>query len=259
MLHFDLKKYSRIFFHGDKYERITIAVHFHLYYHDLMDEFIYYLHNIDHPFDLYVTVTDNRSMVQEKLQEHFNNVIVLEIENRGKDIGGFLAVLDKFSLERYDLVLKIHTKKSLNQESYMKSIKHIFGNDVESGAIWRKKLLDPILGSKKNVSKIIDQFRKHEYAGIVGSKKFICHAPDINEALYNEVCNRLNIANKIYFIAGSMFWMRGEMLTNIKESGYSINDFKLNHNSIEGDLEHCFERIFGALAESRNMKIIGVK
>lgn len=259
MLHFDIKKYSRIFFRRNRYERTAIAVHLHLYYHDLLDEFIQYLHNIGHPFDLFVTVTNNPALVQEKLNRHFDNVKVLEVENRGKDLGGFLYVLHEFSLERYDLVLKIHTKKSLNQESYMKSIKHIFGNDIKTGTIWRQKLLDPILGNKKNVDRIINHFRKHKDVAIIGSKKFICHAPDINEALYNEVCNRLNIANKIYFIAGSMFWIRGEMLSNIKESGYTIKDFKLNCNSIEGDLEHCLERIFGALAESRNMKILGVK
>jgi O-antigen biosynthesis protein len=259
MQHFDLKRFTNIFFHRKKHERIKIAVHFHLYYQDLLDEFIQYLDNIEFPFYLYVTVTEDQVSVQEKLSQHFDHVFVLKIENRGKDIGGFLSVLNEFSLERYDLVLKIHTKKSQNQERYMTSIKSIFGDDVETGAIWRRQLLEPILGSKSKVVKIIHQFRKHKDIGIIGSKKFLCQAPDINVALYQEVCDRLQIPNKIYFIAGTMFWIRGELLVNLKESGFTIKNFKMNDNSIEGDLEHCLERIFGSLAESKNMRILGVK
>jgi lipopolysaccharide biosynthesis protein len=240
-------------------KKIAVAVHFHLYYFDLLDEIIQYLRNIRHPFDLYVTVAHHVDEAHEKLSAHFDHVRVLKVENRGKDLGGLIAALHAFSLDGYDIVLKIHTKKSLNQSSYITSIKNLFGEDVESGAVWRQQLLDTLLGSPEKVDRIIRDFRKHKKTGLVGSKKYLCSAPDINEDLFREVCRRMNVEEKLLFFAGTMFWIRGSLLKELKDSGYSIQDFKPDSNAIEGELEHCLERIFGTLAESRKMKIISIK
>lgn len=242
-----------------KQKKTSIAVHFHLYYFDLLDEIIRYLRNIRHPFDLYVTVAHHVDEAHEKLSAHFDHVRVLKVENRGKDLGGLIAALHTFSLDEYDIVLKIHTKKSLNQGSYITSIKNLFGEDVESGAVWRQQLLDTMLGSPEKVDRIIRKFRKHKKTGLIGSKKYLCTATDINGDLFRDVCRRLNVEEKLLFFAGTMFWIRGSLLKDLKDSGYTIQDFKLDSNAIEGELEHCLERIFGTLTESRNMKIISIK
>lgn len=234
-----------------------IAVHLHLYYLDLLDELISYLGNIPFPFDLFITTVNPIEGIKARIKRDFDVVTVLQVENRGRDLGGFLSVISRFELDRYDIVLKIHSKKSLNMGSYIEAVQGLFGQDVVDGDVWRRQLLDPILGDRERVARIIAAFQKNHHLGMVGASKFLCSVPDTNTSLYKDLCRKLQVKEEILFFAGTMFWIRGSLLKKLRVSGFNPNDFKLDSKAVEGELEHCFERIFGALVASHGSIIAG--
>lgn len=241
-------------------EPLRVAVHLHLHYLDLFEEFIGYLGNIPVPFDLFVTVTQPAPELAADLGRRFPHVAVLEVENRGKDIGGFIAALNRFDLDRYQLVLKLHSKKSLNFGSYIRVVQALFGSDVVDGASWRRQLLDPVLGSPKAVAAVLGAFRSDPALGMVGSAKFICSAPEADAAMYRELCHRLGVRPQVLFFAGTMFWVRGAVLGRIRRAGFTPEDFdSAALGAVEGTLEHGFERAFGALVADCGYTVGGVR
>lgn len=241
-------------------ESLRVAVHLHLHYLDLLEEFIGYLDNISVPFDLFVTVTQPIPDLGAELGRRFPRVAVLEVENRGKDIGGFIAALNRFDLHRYDLVLKLHSKKSLNFDSYIRVVQALFGADVADGASWRRQLIDPVLGSPKAVAGVLDAFRADPALGMVGSAKFICSAPDADAAMYRELCRRLGVEPRVLFFAGTMFWIRGAVLERVRRAGFTPADFDpAASTAVESTLEHGFERVFGALVADCGYTVGGIR
>lgn len=227
---------------------LRIAVHLHLHYHDLLDELAGYVDNIPAPFDLFVTVNESSAALEDTLRQRFANVTVLVVENRGKDVGAFIAALNRFDLERYNLVLKVHSKKSLNLASYIGAVQSLFGSDVVDGAAWRRQLLEPVLGSPEAVGAVLAAFAADPGLGMVGSAKFVCSTPDADAALFASLCKRLGVGPQVLFFAGTMFWIRGEVLARIGRAGFTPEDFDpALRAAVEGTLEHCFERVFGAL------------
>ena len=236
----------------------SIAVHLHLYYQDLLAEFCEYLKNIPYQFDLYVTVVDDADKVADILEVAFTSVKVIRVENRGRDVGGLIVLLRQHGLARYDLVLKIHSKKSLNLTSYLTAIQGLFGCDVVSGQAWRRQMLDAILGGRDVVRDIVLSFEKDDTLGMVGAQKFLCVAPDANAPLYDAVCARLAVPATIKFFAGTMFWIRGGLLADLLGAGFRTDEFVVDDRGVEGTLEHCIERVFGSLVESHGMRVKGV-
>lgn len=230
-----------------------IAVHFHLYYEDLLDEFIGYLNNIKMPFDLFVTIVNESDELIGKLKRAFPDIKILQVKNKGKDIGGFLEALEIFNLDEYDLVLKIHTKKSLHDKKYYQLLRNNLRICIQDGDEWRHELLDSILGSPEVVDDIITIFKNRPDIGLIGNEKYLSFDRDVNKELYDKLCDELGVGNRSIFIAGTMFWIRGSVLKLLKERSVSTC-FNFG-DCVESGLEHCYERIFGAIVYKSGMKI----
>jgi lipopolysaccharide biosynthesis protein len=233
-----------------------IAVHLHLFYTDLAEEFISYLKRINSAFDLYVTFVKDDQFAMYKIHKRIPHAHFLMCENRGKDIGGLITFLNHVDLLSYDLILKIHSKKSLNSHFYINEIKR-FDKSIENGDDWRKLLLDSLI-PRNGVEKIIEKFAEDDKIGMMGPQKFLAFSSDGNEPMLGKLCNDLGLdpyfdKTLIYF-AGSMFWIRPDILHKIKQKAYSSTDFA-EGNILNGGLEHAFERIFGSIAESLGYRV----
>src|SRR5580704_17877316 len=71
------------------------------------------------------------------------------MENRGRDIGPFLVLLERGRLDRYRYICKIHGKKSIDggRETYM-------------GVLWRRRLLFDLLGGPGAANAAIGMFER---------------------------------------------------------------------------------------------------
>lgn len=137
-----------------KKKGVSIAVVVHLYYYDLLKEIRQYLGAIVEPFDLYVTtpfegdvhkIIDDCAYLAASVTVHIS-------ENRGRDIGPFLALYLNGALDGYDAVLKLHSKKSKYSQL---------------GEEWRKSIYDALMKDSFTVRKIL-QLIRHDHVGLVG-------------------------------------------------------------------------------------------
>lgn len=123
-------------------------MYLHLFYTDLLEEFLDYFQNIPCPFDLYISCVKgaDKGKIWQKAKEslkQLNRVDVCICKNRGRDIAPFYVTFGR-ELEQYEYLLHVHSKKS----------KHI----EKGGADWRVYSLRNLLGSRELVEEILHPY-----------------------------------------------------------------------------------------------------
>lgn len=231
---------------------LSVGVHLHLFYHDLLEEFIHYFNNIPVPFDLYITVaegTDNELIrqIEKECVSKLNliqKIEVIPVPNQGRDIAPLICSLGE-KLLNYDVIGHFHTKKSLSQNMYTKLF------------FWRKYLLENLLGSQKLINNIFD-FLRTPNAGICFPEPFYgSDYRSVRTTWWNrfpkliEVLRRVGISrmdSSWVFPVGSMFWGRSDALAPLFMSDLNYNDFPKEDKKLnDGTIAHAIERIFGYL------------
>ncbi len=116
----------------------SIAIHIHIFYRDLVGEFVKYLKNMPFPYDLYVSIPDNEDL--DTYQIAFNGlalcgtVKIRTVVNRGRDLAPMFCTFGE-ELSVYDYVAHLHSKKS------------IYNKGATEG--WREYLCNNLLGSEE--------------------------------------------------------------------------------------------------------------
>ncbi|MCU1736109.1 MULTISPECIES: rhamnan synthesis F family protein [unclassified Pseudomonas] len=216
-----------------------IAIHLHMYYHDLAVEFAGYLSNMPFVYDLYVSVKDSEG---EKVcrtlftnLEHCNAITVEIVQNRGRDIAPMFCAFGE-SLKTYDYVAHLHSKKSL------------YNAGATEG--WRQYLLSNLLGSPTTIRKIFNLLWNGR--GIVYPQNYKRLPYQANTWLANKAmgaawCARLGITpvprGYFDFPAGSMFWARGDALQPLFGAHITLGDFAEETGQTDGTFAHCLERL----------------
>jgi lipopolysaccharide biosynthesis protein/glycosyltransferase involved in cell wall biosynthesis len=230
---------------------LKFAVVCHIHYIDLADEFLKYFNNIDFPYDLYITTTNENLLIAQKIfteKSTADSVSVLSFDNKGRDIGPFIEILNQY-LSNYDLVCKVHSKKSLHE--------NLLAN-------WRTYLLDNLLGNEKIIRKIVSEFIADNELGLLCP---VTHPLISNIKGDREWGPNIEIAQKhfdnivieketnYFFPTGSMFWFRPNALHLLKNKNFSIADFGPEEGRIDATLAHAIERMFGILPLKAGYKI----
>ncbi len=228
--------------------RGSIAVVLHLYYPDLWNEMRIAIERIPQPFDLFVSVVkDTSDHMRTLVAQAFPNAYIFEFENRGRDIGPFLVLLQSGVLFRYDLVCKLHTKRSLHEQD---------------GDVWRRALIDGVLGSSRQINQIVSSFRSDPDLGMVVADRNIYRAYEHwagNEKVLAELLPRVGISPDVKdrsFPGGSIFWIRPFVLRALLGAGISLNDFEPEPLQRDGALAHAVERMFGLICEDAGMRVV---
>lgn len=237
-----------------------VAVQIHVHYTDLLGELLDAASRLPGTPHIFVTTTQPADTILAQVRSRFPSAMVWQSENRGKDIGPFIDALHRYDLDSYDLVLKLHGKKSLNDPQYLKAIQALFGESIRNGDDWRRGLIEPLARSTERVMGIYQAFAADPSLGMVGAAQFICRAPDANAQAYACLCEQLDVHPDVLFFAGTMFWIRGRHLTRFRKRGLKFGDFRLeNSASVENTLEHGCERVFGAIVAAEGGWIGGVE
>jgi len=231
-------------------ENLKIAVLCHLFHLDLADEFIGYFNHLPVKYDLFITTTVGQEITIKKLFEGKipnATIKVVPFENKGRDIKPFFELLSA-SLLNYDLVCKVHSKKS----------------DFNYNLLtWRKYLLDQLLGNTLIVKRIISEFSQNKQLGLVWpvafpylvylgmDKGWGSHWSKVKNYQFAAKCfPELQIddfGEDFAFPAGSMFWFRPAALETLIKKTSELN-FEVENNQIDGTLAHAMERLFGMIA-----------
>ncbi len=234
-----------------------ILVHLHLYYLNQLDEILSRLQSLQGlNFDLYVTMTEKAGEAEQKIKQFKPEAHVLQVENKGYDVGPFIEVLRSLDLDKYDYVLKIHTKGTV-AENYTR----INGRRLNN-KLWSRLLFDALLADVEQVHNNLRQLATAD-TGMLSSAYLITDdkklyrqfLPQINEILQNAGLPKVD---KFSFVAGTMFWARAGLLKPLQT--YKLADFSATDGKVkEGTLAHCFERLFGAIVQAQGFKLYGVK
>ncbi len=227
----------------------SIAVFLHVFYEDLIPESVFFLQRIPFPFDLFVSTPHHhlKPKLERLLGRKFSRsqVTVRVVENRGRDIAAMLVYFRE-DLLKYDLLCRIHTKKSL------------FAKGMLEG--WREHLLKGLLGSERIVLEILSRFAEDPQLGILYPQTFPKlsywdHTWSVNRAIGERLLDRMGITDRpqtyFDFPAGSMFWARPKALGPLLTYDFQLEDFEPEAGQIDGTLAHAIERCFVIIANHR--------
>ncbi len=216
-----------------------IAIHLHMYYHDLAAEFADYLKNMPFAYDLYISVKDSEGELACRAAfsnlEQCNTLTIKTVDNRGRDIAPMFCTFGE-SLRGYDFIAHLHSKKSL------------YNGGATEG--WREYLVGNLLGSPSTIRKIFSLLTNGSGIVYPQNYKSLPHQANTwlaNKAMGTAWCARLSIApvpqGYFDFPAGSMFWARGDALQPLFNANISINEFAEEAGQTDGTFAHCLERL----------------
>ena len=262
----------------------NVAIVLHLYYSDLSTHFLKELKVLKKQmsFDLYVTIVRGSKADDIKLKEAYKKfkAKVKLVPNAGKDILPKLTVLNELvkQKKKYDYVFLLHDKKSPNYDRSMRS---------EWMDTWRQDLTSLLFDQslREQCLFTLDSFPQ---IGILGHLKHLHYGPGWHRHLYrprrypNE-CKLLDFQSKIkqhlsipvkpkpsprnlpceqtWFIGGTMFWMRWDVVEFFMEK-YNVGSLLAALHQDKGDvkdpsLTHACERFFGHMAVIAGKKVCG--
>ncbi len=222
--------------------RIELAVVAHIYYEDTWPDIAGALRGLTLPFDLIVTTVAGRERLIETIRGVYSNADIEIVENRGRDIGPFLTLLESSRLDRYKYICKIHGKKSMDA-----------GRKAYMGAIWRRRLLFDLIGAPGAAGAAIDRFEHDPLIGMIGPRAFRLpkqgYSDDLswsaNRSMTLKIAERMGVpADKFQldFFGGTMFWVRPEALKPLRDLRLAA-DMPYENGLIDGDLPHALERV----------------
>lgn len=244
------KEFSRPISLASSESRGSIAVHVHLYYSDLLEEFCGYLDRIPETFDLFISCRQDADIpsIKKRAEQisHIGKVIIRRTPNRGRDIAPFYVLFGR-ELSQYEILLHIHTKKSLYTG--------------EEKSDWRQWALNGVLKDEHSVKETLSLLRSsNANAGLVFGEMTPTLPLMALHWLYNggrgkEILQQLHIKfenHMLFYPVGSFFWVKTKAIRPLFDMGMTYESFDEEKGQIDGTLAHALERIIACVVHARN-------
>ncbi len=177
--------------------------------------------------------------------------------NRGYDIAPFITALKSLELEKYDYILKLHTKNQ-DTSQYICLEDHRMTNKI-----WSKIMWNALLGSPQKIKKNIKILDGNQKIGLLTAKYCLVSAPKHYDYLLGQINHELQVLNfeeleQLNFPAGTMFLARANLLKPLLR--YTPTDFPpTNAKTKDGTLAHVIERLIGALVITQGYTLAPIK
>lgn len=211
--------------------------------------------------DIVVTIPDNIEgdvfTVRYDVLNLFPEARIMQVENKGFDVGPFFEVLNGINLDEYDFVVKLHTKRDIH------GMANGWVNGFHlSGSKWRDILLE-FCSSREAVRDSIQRFVDDQKVGVVSCDEVIVSSDDYYERRDPDVtCRALRLANveEGSFVAGTMFMIRANLLKPI-QGRWCLKDFSnVAHDGISNGnddlLPYVLERLMGYIVCAQGFKLV---
>ncbi|ACM04349.1 rhamnan synthesis F family protein [Cereibacter sphaeroides] len=217
----------------------------HVWHLDVLDDLTEALEHLHGSADQFVTLPSSfRQEQRDRVTAAFPKATIVEVENRGQDIGALFQLMQKVNLGRYDFICKIHTKKGPNMPEE-----------------WRRALLDGVLGSKRQVTHIVESFRADPKVMLAGARQLFVYGPAYLEPNadkvaedYASLIGDFDVRSEDWgFIAGTCFWIRTSIL---QEMAACAVDFLPADYVTDGAPAHAAERMFGLCVALRGGTVL---
>ncbi|RWC51139.1 MAG: hypothetical protein EOS55_03495 [Mesorhizobium sp.] len=226
-----------------------IAVLAHVYHVDMIDEILGYVENVPKGYDLIIT-TDNankQALIQQAIVKARNarNAIVLVVRNDGRDTSALLLGCRDYLLEdRYDLVCRVHSKRSLQ--------------DGAKGELFKLHTYENLLYTSGYVENLLELFANNPALGLVMPPIVHIGYPTIGNSWFGNKANVAKLAKELDLIVhlddstpvapyGGMYWFRPAALRKLFKYKWDWDDF-VDMDYRDGSLVHAIERIIAYVA-----------
>jgi hypothetical protein len=233
-------------------EHVDVCVLVHIFYDDLWPELAGFANSFNEMSrDVYVNVVDIAwsFRFQRELRELCPGAFVQLSNDNGRDIGGFVRLLDNVDIERYTAFAFMHSKKS----------PHIA---PERGTHWRRTLLNAFAGNKQIAADAVELFRSDPSVGLIASKDW--QATDLGNNLghYHRLLDYFEIAEEhrqVEYVSGTMFLIRPDIVRRLydglKNMEFEYGGDKSLEFHRDGQIAHAVERVVGNLTRQMGYRI----
>jgi len=233
---------------------LRLAAIIHIFYEDMTDELLDRAVLLPSPVDVYITTTDAEkaatieTIIRERADERIarSEVRVLP-SNRGRDLSAFfIACRDVLRSGAYDLIVKIHSKKTV-QDSF------------NAGRYFKLQQLDNVLNSAGFAANAVALFQKEPGLGMVFPPMIHIGYPTMGRGWYGnrprteELCEELGIRVPLDEISplapyGCMWMVRPEALRLMTDREWRYDEYAPPSQHRDGSLAHVQERLIAYAA-----------
>ena len=226
-----------------------ICVLAHIFYEDMTDEMMGWIGNIPVPYDLVVTTTteEKKAVISGALEKYALPSVDVRVvaSNRGRAESAFIMTCrDVLTSGEYDLILKVHSKKSPQ-------------NGHNAGHLFKHHSVDNLLSSPGYVATILGMFQNQQSLGMVFPPVVNVGFPTLGHSWFTNRGAAWQLASKLGIRTifdrttpvapyGTMFWCRPQTLAKLAEHDFTYEDFASEDAGWnDGMLGHVLERLYG--------------
>ncbi|CAD5993322.1 rhamnan synthesis F family protein [Agreia sp. COWG] len=229
----------------DASKPLKVAAVAHIFYESMVDEMVDRFETLPDGFDLIITTSDEtkKAAIEQSLaaRGRIGDVRVVA-SNAGRDISAFfVGCRDVIENDDYDLIVKLHSKKSLQ-------------DDYNVGTLFKRHLFENLLSSPGYTANVLHLFQQHASLGMVFPPVIHMGYPTLGHAWFGNRDMARRVAKRLGITVpfdqstplspyGSMFMARPAALRSITAAGYDYADFPDEEQYGDGSLSHVLERL----------------
>ena len=224
-----------------------VGVFLHVFYPNLAKIIAPYLENIPCKIDIYVSTKEKAVQELHNIFSNIDNCEKAEVrsfQNTGRDVAPFLVGFGERILQ-YDIILKLHSKRSPHSSALNGWFLHCLDNLIGSESISATNLK----ALQNSQTAIV--YPVENYTLSLGIQHDSCWG--YNNCNYEKAkpfLKRFNLDHiqrdsHFRFPAGTMFWCKPQALKPILQWGLSWKDFEEEAGQVDGTLAHSVERLIG--------------
>jgi rhamnosyltransferase len=241
-----------------------VAVMAHIYYVEMLPEFVELASNVPGNFDFFATTSseENRKKIEAGLQAFQcggrKEVRVVE-QNRGRDMSSlFISFRDVVLSGEYAWILRLHSKRT-PQVSW------------QIGQSFKRHLIDNLVPSRQFVQSLFDLLEQEEYrnVGVVAPPVVhiafgtLGHSWYSNRKPVEKIARDLNIdvpLDEATPVAayGTMYWFRPQALAPMFQHEWKWEDYNPEPHHSDGGLAHAQERLICYCAQQQGFRTLAI-
>lgn len=233
---------------------LRLAAVVHIFYEEMTDELLTGVSYLPEPYDLFITTTSPEKalfideVIARRADPRMKHVEVRVLpSNRGRDLSAFfVACRDVLTSGAYDLIFKVHSKKTVQRDSHI-------------GDFFKRQQLDNILHSPGYVANLVALFQQHDGLGLVFPPTIHIGFPTLGGAWFANkeptaaLNKQLGIRVPLDDVSplapmGAMWVVRPEAIRLLTDVKWDYTDYLAETEHRDGGLAHVQERILAYAA-----------
>jgi len=233
--------------------RVRVAVIAHVFYPEKWAELAGCIRNVG-ACDLTVTYVDEAAV--REARRDFPDARFVLCENRGYDVWPFVKALKSLDLSRYDVVVKLHTKRDI-----VKPHPFAMGGTRLNGSAWRDHLLAFVKTPeawRATASRFADPG-----VGMVASRRLVYGRTESGKKWFDRAVRELrekfslSAGRRGHFVGGTMFAARPAVLAPFAAHAFTPEMFAVSGSHEPTTYAHIMERMLGLAVGGLGYRIEG--